>query len=169
MLGEGFRDMKSIPGFEGRYSATEDGRIFSHASKKFLRPGPSGGDGKYLHVSLGRGNSRNVHELVLLAFVGPRPAGHVGRHKDGNGRNNASSNLDWATQSENILDKSRHGTMVKGEAHHACAISDADVAKLKKMRIDGLSYPYLGRLFGISKSQAHRIVTGQNRKDAQCG
>ena len=109
MLGEGFRDMKSIPGFEGRYSATEDGR------------------------------------------------------------NNASSNLDWATQSENILDKSRHGTMVKGEAHHACAISDADVAKLKKMRIDGLSYPYLGRLFGISKSQAHRIVTGQNRKDAQCG
>lgn len=169
MLDEGLRIMKPIPGFEGRYSASEDGRIFSHVSNKYLKPGASGGDGKYVHVSLGKGCSRNVHELILLTFVGPAPSGHVARHLDGNGRNNALSNLAWATQSENILDKNDHGTMVRGEFHHACAISDADVLELRRLRVQGMSYPKLGKRFGISKSQAHRIATGQNRKGATCG
>lgn len=48
--------------------------------------------------------------LVLKAFIGPRPSGHVARHLDGNGDNNTPDNLAWGTQAENIMDAVRHGT-----------------------------------------------------------
>jgi hypothetical protein len=165
MLGEGVRAMRSIPGYEGRYSAEEDGRIFSHLAGRYLRPGWTGENGAYRHVSLGRGHTRNVHDLILRTFRGAPPEGMEGRHLDGIGSNNALTNLVWSTHSVNLLDKNAHGTMPKGERHHACAISDADVVRLLAKRATGLSYPKLGKLFGISTSQAHRIVTGQNRKE----
>ena len=50
-----------------------------------------------------------VHQLMLEAFVGPAPNGHVCRHKDGNGLNNRLENLSWATQQENADDRVRDG------------------------------------------------------------
>ena len=158
--------LKEIPGYEGKYSATEDGRIFSHVSGKYLKAGKAG---NYLHVSLGQGNSQTVHRLILLAFVGPAPEGHISRHLDGNGHNNAKINLEWATQSENCMDKNAHGTMVLGENHHACVLSDAEVLKLRALRSEKWSYPRLSKHFGISIAQAHRIGTNQNRKVVSCG
>ena len=85
---------------------------------------------------------------------------------DGEGSNNRLTNLQWSTHSDNVLDKNAHGTMVKGERHHACAIGDADCRRLRRRRGDGVSYPGLAKEFGISKSQAHRICAGINRKGA---
>lgn len=165
MLGEGLR-MRPILGLEGRYSATEDGRIYSHFSARFLRPSTSG---RYEHVSVGHKKTRAVHVLVLLAFKGRPPAGMVARHLDGNSKNNKATNLVWSTQRENMLDKNAHGTMVRGELHHSCKVTDAVVVKIKQARADGRSYPQIGNLFGISTSQAHRICTNQNRLAVQCG
>jgi molybdenum cofactor biosynthesis enzyme MoaA len=53
---------------------------------------------------------RYVHHLVAELFIGPRPEGHQVRHFDGNSANNAATNLRYGTQSENELDKVRHGT-----------------------------------------------------------
>lgn len=58
--------------------------------------------------------SRLVHQLVLEAFVGPRPAGQVVRHLDGNRANNSLSNLTYGTPKENTADMFRHGTYVNG-------------------------------------------------------
>lgn len=44
----------------------------------------------------GREQTRLMGELVLEAFVGPRPPGHVLRFKDGDRRNCHLSNLEWA-------------------------------------------------------------------------
>src|SRR5699024_7150413 len=66
----------------------------------------------YPHVSLSRNNERHthyVHTLVLLAFVGERPAGMECLHKDGNPNNNRLDNLRWGTPSENNLDIVAHG------------------------------------------------------------
>lgn len=66
----------------------------------------------YLSVCLSQpgGRRRNfyVHELVLLAFHGPRPAGFEGCHGDGDSKNNRASNLRWDTPAMNIADRTRH-------------------------------------------------------------
>ena len=50
-----------------------------------------------------------VHQLVLLAFVGPMPEGQLTRHLDGNPQNNVLSNLRYGTALENSQDAVRHG------------------------------------------------------------
>lgn len=52
----------------------------------------------------------DVHTMVALAFIGPRPGGHHVRHLDGDSLNNAAANLSYGTVSENIRDQVRHGT-----------------------------------------------------------
>lgn len=65
---------------------------------------------------------REVHKIVMEAFVGPCPEGQEVRHLDGNPGNNrwapgdeaetvaAGGNLFYGTHSENMQDKHRHGT-----------------------------------------------------------
>jgi hypothetical protein len=54
----------------------------------------------------------HVHRLVALTFIGPPPKGRPQvAHWDGNPKNNALSNLRYASASENTLDKVRHGRM----------------------------------------------------------
>ena len=53
---------------------------------------------------------RRAHQLILEAFVGPRPHGYETRHLDGNPLNNQLTNLKYGTQSENQHDSIRHGT-----------------------------------------------------------
>ncbi len=97
-----------IPGYEGLYEATSAGEIVSHCRwrggyvPRTLKQNPS--TSGYLSVCLaarGRRRTRQVHELMLLTFVGPRPSGKMAAHLDSNKYNNAISNLVWATQSEN--------------------------------------------------------------------
>jgi hypothetical protein len=49
-----------------------------------------------LHDQQGQPQTRLIAELVLEAFVGPRPADHVVRFKDGNRLNCDLANLEWA-------------------------------------------------------------------------
>lgn len=73
----------------------------------------------YLLVNLdvdGRNKSRFVHQLVLEAFVGPKPEGLEGCHyPDHDKNNNRVENLRWDTHAENIRDgyRDRPPTTVK--------------------------------------------------------
>jgi hypothetical protein len=49
-----------------------------------------------IHDERGQPQTRLVAELVLEAFRGPRPPGHIVRFKDGNRLNCELSNLEWA-------------------------------------------------------------------------
>ena len=53
--------------------------------------------------------TRYVHHLVLEAFVGPRPPGMSGLHRDDDPANNHVDNLYWGTSSENAFDRVRNG------------------------------------------------------------
>ena len=68
----------------------------------------------------GRRQSRAVHHLVLLAFVGPKPGGMVTRHLNGDPGDNRLTNLVYGTQSENMYDKVAHGTHHEANKTH-CA------------------------------------------------
>jgi hypothetical protein len=90
--------MKDIPGYEGLYSATTDGQIWSHKSKKFLKPYTVGTYKKYLGVKLvknGKAKSYRVHRLVAMTYL-PNPDNLPQiNHKDENPQNNCLENLEW--------------------------------------------------------------------------
>lgn len=106
-----------VPGWEDLYLVSDQGRVRtqhkrSRAKNGFLKLRPKS-DG-YFHVALCRDGRRvdiGVHQLVLLAFAGPRPAGKEARHLNGNPADNRwPENLVWGTKSENTYDRVRHGT-----------------------------------------------------------
>ena len=62
--------MNAIPGFEGYYSATMDGQIFSHHSNNYLTifKGKRG----YMYADLyknGVRHMRSVHRLIAATFI----------------------------------------------------------------------------------------------------
>lgn len=106
---------RDIPGFEGRYSVSDAGRVKSFVNRpdgRVLRL-VSAGDG-YWKVCLCNGvddrRHAYVHHLVLEAFVGPRPDGYYGCHANGDKSDNSLPNLRWGTPSSNNMDQLRHGT-----------------------------------------------------------
>ena len=69
-------------------------------------------NGAHFQVALsnnGERHRRYVHHLVLEAFVGPRPEGMKGLHRDDDPHNNNVSNLYWGTMRDNALDRVRNG------------------------------------------------------------
>jgi hypothetical protein len=95
--------VRDIPGHEGRYAATEDGRIWSHVTGGYLRPYKIGKTG-YWGVLLGSRPNRKhhlVHRLVALTYIPQVPGKPEINHKDRNKDNNSAWNLEWVTHSEN--------------------------------------------------------------------
>jgi hypothetical protein len=108
-----------IPGYEDRYEVSDDGQVRAlpgpgrgRSRQMRVMKTPKGSRG-YLQVELwrgdGHGSRRKVHNLMLEAFVGPRPDGAFGLHADDDPDNNTLSNLRWGTPSQNILDIVRNG------------------------------------------------------------
>jgi uncharacterized protein YwbE len=100
---------KAVPGYEGQYEVSDQGRVRSfrrNSQGHILKPGrmPAG----HLSVALGRGNSQCVHKLVLLAFVGAAPERHECLHINGVPNDNRLPNLRWGTRSENNVDAVLH-------------------------------------------------------------
>jgi hypothetical protein len=96
----------NIPGLE-RYEITEDGQIYSHRKRKWLKPSINGCG--YIMYSLFNDvlNKRKFHmasRLVCYTYVGNPPTEkHEVDHIDHNRQNNHYTNLQWLTKSENIL------------------------------------------------------------------
>jgi len=127
---------KPIPGYEGQYEVSDQGRVRSldrhvecvgpikgaYLSKKkgrMLRPGPS--NFGHMSVVLGRRNTQFVHKLVLIAFIGPAPHKHECCHSNGDPADNRLVNLRWGTRSENIMDSVRQGNWMTPERKAGCA------------------------------------------------
>jgi hypothetical protein len=101
--------------YRGIYQISTKGRVkslerivgrsdSSYLSKEKIMKNLLGTSG-YYYISLRINNKRincSIHTLVLIAFV-PNPENkRTGNHKDGNKLNNYLSNLEWATDKENI-------------------------------------------------------------------
>lgn len=84
------------------YGVTEDGRVWSYISNKFLIPGDSGGYKKVILRVDGKRKNLYVHRLIAIAFL-PNPEGKPQvNHIDGDKHNNNLANLEWNTRTENM-------------------------------------------------------------------
>lgn len=102
--------VKPIKGWEDRYSITNDGRVYSYFSNKYLKP-VFDKDG-YATVNLSRDNvvrKYRIHRLVAETFVDNPNNKQEVNHKDFNRSNNWFENLEWVTQEENDDWNKLHG------------------------------------------------------------
>lgn len=105
---------RSVPGYEGHYEVSDQGRVRS--LKYFPNVhvmSPYGNRGGYRMIDLSIGGEREthlVHRVVLQAFVGPCPAGMECCHRNGQRADNRLANLRWGTRPSNARDQIAHGT-----------------------------------------------------------
>lgn len=144
------------------YEVSDLGRVRSWKNGKWgRRPAPrllmqSLTRSGYLRVNLDNSVVRFIHQLVLEAFIGPRPAGTECAHGNGDPLDNHLSNLRWATPQENGADNARHGVL-KGARHPNCKLTDDAV---REIRSSPLKIRELAAKFGVSRGAIQRAKTG---------
>lgn len=96
--------MKLLP-FTDKYAITKSGRVWSVASKIWLRPNTNAHGYPYVSLQLrrgkGGGRSYTVHVLVALTYLGPRPHGYDVDHKNRDRADPRLSNLRYLPQDVN--------------------------------------------------------------------
>ena len=159
-----------MPEWEHRYQVSDEGGVRSLGKLCRVRHGrvafrlgkvlkPIAKDNRYLVVVLADGDrkqQRAVHDLVLTAFVGPRPEGLQARHLDGNKAHNQLSNLCWGTAQENSDDRIAHGTQSRGESHPGAKINESAVRYIRR---SSEHVKVLAERFGISKDHIYQVRT----------
>lgn len=168
-----YRDIQDFPG----YRVGDDGSVWSchlwgnntgKLCDKWRRLKPRKVHG-YLAVDLctqGKKHSYLVHRLVLEAFIGPCQDGMECRHfPDCDPTNNRLENLQWGTNKKNAADRKVHGHTVQGEDFWSAKLTAKDIHEIRHRRAtSGVSFPALGKEYGVSKFAIWAIINGKTWK-----
>ena len=165
----------AVPGYEGLYSVSNRGRVWSfYGNGRFLKQVLGGRPGyERLAVTLWDGETRQqrrVHQLVMLAFVGPCPEGMEVLHLDGDRfRNHWPENLAYDTHVVNQRQMAEHGTMtlaVKvGSQRLNHKLTEEIVPAIRaEYAAGGVVEQDLADRYGVNVSTMHRMLARQTWK-----
>lgn len=159
---------KEIPGYPG-YFATKSGTIYSNRKQyiKALKEQINPWGHRYVYVSKSgwlRSKRTQVHRLVAYTFLDNPLNKPVINHLDSNPSNNNVSNLEWATNHENVLHAARNGRMgkAKGEKNFKAKLTDKQVRSIREEYSTGVTQKYLGSKFGVGQGTISRIVINKS-------
>lgn len=162
---------KPVVGHETRYLISNMGRVYSlNGGMRYRYKGvllkPSSAKG-YLRIKLHRPvKEGRIHQMVLEAFVGPRPEGMDACHNDGNSLNNRLDNLRWASPKENMADAKKHGTACEGTRHYSAKFTENEVKYLRqRFPLSGLTYREFAATIGVSPNPVFRMLTRRSYKN----
>lgn len=160
-------EWRTLAGFHYTYEVSSHGRVRRriHASYRIhkltrMKIG-------YEQVTLVEANKKQrryyVHQLVAVAFLGPRPPGHEIDHIDGNKTNNSAGNLEYVSRRENGVRARRLGLTPPppvrcGERNGNAKLTAKQVCFIRESR--GMSQRSLARHFGVSQSTVWQIQRG---------
>jgi len=144
--------VKEVKGFEGIYSVTSDGRVWSIRRRIWLSPFNIKTGYKTVRLSfMGDEEDKKIHRLVGEAFI-PNPHNKPQiNHKNGNKSDNRASNLEWVTARENIQHASDKGLnkifkfsykdkLLICKIFHILKVKKADLARLFEVSPPAISY-----------------------------
>ena len=147
---------KDVPGFEGYYEVSDLGNVRRLGKSKLLKKTVNK-DGYHQYCFSVMGKHFNVcgHQLVALAFIGPRPQGMIPLHKDGNSTNNTPGNLRYGTNKENTADAVKHGTLPMGQSHGMSKLTEQQVSAIRAS--SGITQNELAALYRVSNGLISQI------------
>jgi len=166
---------KWMPAFEyeDAYAVSDLGRVMRTKAAPHTRPGfvlkPFHGRRNYQRVGLRNGGPLRIiqlHRLVWQSFNGPIGEGLQINHKNGKTDDNRLENLEVCTPSENNLHAFRqlgrkpNINPNRGERNGRAKLTEADVAKVRKLRAEGWTQQRIADLVGISQANVSRILLG---------
>lgn len=141
---------KFLKEYDNKYSVTSNGYVYSFKGRKKELIGKVSSSG-YRTILISHNNKPNhllVHRLVAICFIDNPDNKRTVNHKDGNKLNNNVYNLEWMTDSENVIHARDSGM------YSNCKIT-MEIAV--KIRADKDKYGLIAEKYGISKSQVSSI------------
>lgn len=175
-------DKIEIQGYEGLYSVTSDGRVWSHPK------GTNNKAGKWMAIDTassypmvclfkdGKKKRHLVHRLVAEAYVANPNALPQVNHLNGDKSDNRAENLEWCNGSINRIHAWETGLQVATEAHKASArkagygrrLFTMDQAReIRKAYSSGAaSQNNLAKSYNTSRQVIRGIVTHETYKEA---
>lgn len=169
---------RSYPG----YYASTNGRVFSNRANEFganpLRRGRLIGPrplremrgrimSGYLRLIIRAPSGKRttgIHELVLDAFVGPRPAGNHCRHLSGDRLDNRLDNLAWGTPSENAQDLKAAANAPWGDRHPQAKLTYEKVREIRRDYRRGAAEAFAAK-YGVSVNTIYHVVAGDRWRE----
>lgn len=170
-------EWRNIPRYSGLYEVSSHGRVRSlgrttHTANGQVRKyqprmlRPCTGTYGYNIVRLSkdcRGRNERVNRLVCEAFHGPAPSDkHQAAHNNGVTSDDRAENVRWATHTENMHDKKRHGTENDGANNGMSKLTETCVRTIRDMHRSGeYNQNEIAEKFGVRQSCVSKIVLGQ--------
>jgi hypothetical protein len=164
---------KPVPGYEGLYEASDQGRVRSLDRYCLGKDGRSefhGGKilkpwgqkrGNYLAVTLRIGDSgkkRTVHRIIAETFLGSAPGMDV-MHLDGNRQNNTLENLKYGSRKENLNQTYQYGgKQARGK------LSIEDVHGIRKRLRAGENPVDIAKEYMVNSAAIYHIRNGTTFK-----
>ena len=145
-----------VLGYEGLYSVSTDGQVYTYKYKKILKPRRKRG---YLNVSLSKNKKRKefkVHRLVATAFIPNTNNKEQVNHIDGDKNNNEVTNLEWVTQSENITHS--YGLGLHSTTKKPYKMTEDKISHLKSMLEANTTLKKMAETLEVSVSTIDRYV-----------
>lgn len=153
---------KPIRGYKGLYSVSTLGRVYSHRSKKFIKPQHNGWG--YFRVSLikdGVAKSKKLHRIVATAFLRKNRKCYEIDHIDHNTSNNAVSNLKYVTHKANILKTLKSGRGNRKSKPPFLTKEEADI--MRDMYFNqNIPQTEISRIFGCSRPHVCNICNNKH-------
>lgn len=154
---------REVQGYNGRYQVSDMGNVRSAWFGKLIKP--QGQNSGYQMVSLTykrKHKNMLVHRLVANAFLPLIEGKHVVNHLNGDKSDNRLNNIEWCSQSENVLHafktgrKKAHGLPARWRYSPVRAIQS------------GLSLSYesvtsASRALRVGRSAISNVLTGRAR------
>ena len=162
---------KDVEGFEGLYKVSNEGVLMS-----LPRSGTKGGVMKRRKTNRGyeiyticKNNKpyhKSVHRLFAEHFIAnPENKPYI-NHIDGNPLNNTLDNLEWVTQSENVLHALEMGlAYTVGENNPQAKLTDKEVLEIRDLyKYKIYNQRELGEIYEAAQTTISSIVRNQTRK-----
>ena len=127
-------DIRVIPS-HSNYGVSRDGRVWSYKTARWVGfVSPEG----YHQVDLD-GKHYSIHNLILETYIGPRPPGALGLHKDDDKDNNNLYNLMWGLSLDNTRQAIRNGKIPsqEGNGPSKSKLSDEEIRSIRLRAKEG--------------------------------
>lgn len=131
-------------------------------------PGP--GHRRYGSFHLGKHfpgrRIRPAHQASFLLHHGLIPDGLHVLHTCDNHRCVNPAHLYLGTHQQNMQDRKNRnrGFRGTGASNPSAKLSEADALEIQRLRREGMTYPEIGKRYGVSKNATRRICVGLNWK-----